>query len=124
MTEGPEEPLNPEGVEPAVETADEIPEMAVESVAGNPDQAWKMLGLVIPNVSWMNWGVIASPVRRPISTQACWWSSSESTSTPSWSKIASGGAGLWDNVVGPRSEWPAKAQDPHTRGAPRSGSPF
>lgn len=46
MTEGPEEPLNPEGVEPAVETADEIPEMAVESVAGNPDQAWKMLGLV------------------------------------------------------------------------------
>ena len=55
----------------------------------SPSSLRKMLGLVIPNVSWMNSGVIGRPVRAPSSTQACWWSSSESTRTPSWSKMAS-----------------------------------
>lgn len=45
MTEGFGEPPDP-AVGSTEETADEIPEMAVASVAGNPDQAWKMLGLV------------------------------------------------------------------------------
>ena len=30
-----------------------------------------MLGFVMPNVAWMNSGVKASPVRRPISNHAC-----------------------------------------------------
>mgnify|MGYP000930116171 CR=1 FL=1 len=46
MTDGPDETVDPERVELIEETIDEIPEMAVESVAGNPDQAWRMLGLV------------------------------------------------------------------------------
>lgn len=46
MTDGVDEPLDPDDAELGAEAADEIPEMVVESVAGNPDQAWKMLGLV------------------------------------------------------------------------------
>lgn len=46
MTEEPDEPLGSDDADATEELADEIPELAVEAVAGNPDQAWKMLGLV------------------------------------------------------------------------------
>ena len=48
-----------------------------------------MLGLAIPNVSWMNAAVTGRPARDPSSTQASWCLASESTRTPSWSKMAS-----------------------------------
>lgn len=43
MTDGADQAVGSHGVEGAVE---EVTEIAVEAIAGNPDQAWRMLGLV------------------------------------------------------------------------------
>ncbi|WP_293786910.1 Pycsar system effector family protein [uncultured Aeromicrobium sp.] len=46
MTDDAVEAIGPDGVGDTGDAVEETTEMAVEAIAGNPDQAWKMLGLV------------------------------------------------------------------------------
>ena len=46
MSEGSGGPAKPDDAEQQADVVEDVAEMAIEAVAGNPDQAWKMLSLV------------------------------------------------------------------------------